>query len=269
MTQPTTDILDHLSSPTVTLEFDSRTPTLTIDNPTHRNALTAEMRREMFDHLRHLAHRTDIRAIILTGKGTDFSAGMDISEIDAQAVDGVAEDMIQLEEAIAQFPVPVIAAIRGNCIGAAAQLAVACDLRICDTTARFAITPAKLGLVYPARSIERLLAVVGVAAAKQLLLTGATLDAETAKTLGIVTTLVDTDLDAQAAATACTIASRSPISVRAAKEMLEAASIGGRVPEEVQTRWSASRITDSAVGITAFGNRCAPIFPDFKVNTDE
>lgn len=266
MTPSTTDTSDHCAgpapSPTVSLTLDTPVPILTFDNPTRRNALTATMRGELLDHLRKLAHRADIRSIILTGSGADFCAGMDISEIDPETVDGVGEDMIELEEAIARCPVPVIAAIRGNCIGAAAQLAVACDLRICDRTARFAITPAKLGLVYPARSIERLIAVVGVAAAKQLLLTGSTLDAETARVLGIVTTVVDTDLDASAAETARVIAARSPISVRAAKEMLEAASMGGPVPDAIRTRWAALRSADSAIGVAAFRNRRAPIFPD-------
>lgn len=266
MAPPITDPRDTSSFSTVSLQMDSSTPTLTLDNPTRRNALTAVMRRELLDHLAHLAHRADIRAIILTGKGPDFSAGMDINEIDDQTVDGVAEDMIHLEDAIAQFPVPVIAAIRGNCIGAATQLAVACDIRLCDTTASFAITPAKLGLVYPARSIERLVAVVGVAAAKQLLLTGAAVDAETAKDLGIVTSVVDTHLEVHAAETAGTVALRSPISVRAAKEMLEAASVGGRVPEDLQTRWAGLRSRDSAVGIAAFTNRRMPTFPDFSAD---
>ena len=88
------------------------------------------------------------------------------------------------EEALAAFPKPTLAAIRGYCVGGGCQLAAACDLRFAEEGALFGVTPAKLGIVYPASSTRRLVSLVGPATAKYLLFSGELIDAERALRTG-------------------------------------------------------------------------------------
>ncbi|OEV15777.1 enoyl-CoA hydratase, partial [Streptomyces nanshensis] len=93
---------------------------------------------------------------------------------------------VAAEEALAAFPKPTVAAVHGHCVGGGCQLAAACDLRFAAHDALFGITPAKLGIVYPASSTERLVRLVGPATAKFLLYSGELIDAERALRTGLV-----------------------------------------------------------------------------------
>ena len=153
--------------------------TVVIHHPAKRNAMTAAMWAALPPLLDALASDTGVRALVLTGEGGTFCAGADISTLQGSPEE--AQSLaVRAEEALAAFPKPTLAAIRGHCVGGGSQLAAACDLRFAMEGALFGVTPAKLGIVYPASSTRRLVSLVGPAAAKYLLFSGELIDAERA-----------------------------------------------------------------------------------------
>jgi enoyl-CoA hydratase/carnithine racemase len=129
--------------------------TVVVHHPAKRNAMTAAMWRALPPLLDTLAADPDVRALVLTGEGGTFCAGADISTLQGSPREA-QELAVAAEEALAAFPKPTLAAVRGHCVGGGAQLAAACDLRFAQQGALFGVTPAKLGIVYPASSTRRL-----------------------------------------------------------------------------------------------------------------
>jgi enoyl-CoA hydratase/carnithine racemase len=207
--------------------------------------------------------------VILKGAGGHFASGADIAEFgDIFSSPSNAEDYLALMEAAGEalenLPKPAIALIEGYCIGAGLALALACDLRIAASGARLGAPPAKLGLVYGPGDIRRLVAAVGVEAAKSMLFTGALVPAETALSMGLVSELHDGDAAAAAHRRAEAIAALSPWSIRTTKAMinlLERADPGYRSQGRA---WFADAVEqgDLAEGVLAFSQRRAPIFRD-------
>lgn len=248
--------------PHVGVDTEAGIATLTLHNPRRKNALTRPMRRQLISHLADLGARPDVSTIVLTGAGREFSAGMDIREIQPDELSEGEAEFLRVEEAIVRCPVPTIAAIEGHCVGAAMQLALACDLRLASRGSRFAITPAKLGLVYPAPAIARLVRVVGPSVARRLLFTAELIDARTAQRCGIVDDLAaPEDFAAMVRTLARTIASRSSVSVAAAKQMINAVVATGDVPKDLAARWATIENPDLPAGLQAFATRSEPVFP--------
>lgn len=207
--------------------------------------------------------RTDpaVTVVVLRGAGDHFCAGADIGELLESRTPSFLELNARAETALATLPKPTIAAIDGDCIGGGCALALAADLRIATRRARFGITPAKLGIVYPAASLERAVGVIGPSAAKRLLMTGALVDAEEALRLGLVDRLVD-DLDLAVDEVAAELASRSLLTQAATKEMVAHIAATGSVPDDVAARWAAIArdAGDLAEGVAAFAERRPPRF---------
>ena len=164
---------------------------LTLSQPARRNAINAAM----WAGIPFLLKDLDARVLIITGEGEHFASGADISEFGS--LYATPEDSAEISaaianafNAIAEFPAPTIAMIRGACVGGGAGIALACDLRFADTTTRFAITPAKLGLVYPFHDIHRLVSAVGIATAKDILYSARVLGSDEADRLGLYTRVV-------------------------------------------------------------------------------
>lgn len=238
--------------------------TVRIDRPGRRGALTARMWQAVPDLLAGLARDPGTAVLVLTGTGGVFSAGADILELREHYTTEEAADAYHAlnsaaEQALADFPKPTIAMVSGACVGGGCQLAAACDLRVADTTARFGVTPARLGIVYDAGATRRLARLVGPAAAKYLLFTGELIDAEHALRIGLVDQVwPPQDAERQTAALARTIAARSQLTVRAAKETIDA-------PEPDQDRvraWERESRggPDVHEGLTAFAERRRPRF---------
>lgn len=161
--------------------------TVVISHPAKRNAMTASMWRALPELLTGLARDPAVRALVLTGAGPTFCAGADISSLtgdeDPRAL------AVTAEEALAAFPKPTLAAVRGFCVGGGSQLAAACDLRFAEEGASFGVTPAKLGIVYPASSTRRLASLVGPAWAKYLLFSAELIGADQALRAGFLNEL--------------------------------------------------------------------------------
>ncbi|MBO8188741.1 enoyl-CoA hydratase/isomerase family protein [Streptomyces spirodelae] len=251
----------------VRAEHDEGVRTLTIDHPAKRNAMTPAMWRRLPELLAELAADPDVRVLVLTGADGTFCAGADISALrdtaeGASGNGGAAREQqalaVAAEEALAAFPRPTLALVRGHCVGGGCQLAAACDLRFAAHDARFGITPAKLGIVYPASSTERLVRLTGPATAKFLLYSGELIDAERALRVGLVDEVhPGAELDKRVAEFARTLAARSALTQAAAKEFAD----GRTGPDRVE-HWQreAARSNEAAEGVAAFLDRRAPRF---------
>ncbi|MBD0841257.1 MULTISPECIES: enoyl-CoA hydratase/isomerase family protein [unclassified Streptomyces] len=229
--------------------------TVVIHHPAKRNAMTAAMWRALPPLLDALAADPEVRALVLTGAGQTFCAGADISGLQhsAEEAQGLA---VLAEEALAAFPRPTLAAVRGHCVGGGAQLAAACDLRFAEEGSLFGVTPAKLGIVYPASATRRLVSLTGPAAAKYLLFSGELIDAERALRTGLVDELLPAgELDKRVAEFTRVLVSRSQLTQAAAKEFAN-----GRTDRDAYWTEQARGSGDTAEGVTAFLERRAPRF---------
>ncbi|MEU1329060.1 enoyl-CoA hydratase-related protein [Streptomyces sp. NPDC005865] len=229
--------------------------TVVIDHPAKRNAMTADMWRQVPPLFDALTADPAVRAVVLTGAGDTFCAGADISTLRESA--GTAQELaVRAEEALAACPKPTLAMVRGYCVGGGAQLAGACDLRFADEGALFGVTPAKLGIVYPASSTRRLVSLVGPATAKYLLFSGELIDAERALRTGLVDeVLPDGGLDKRVAEFTRVLASRSRLTQAAAKEFAT-----GRTDRNAYWTEQARGSGDTAEGVAAFLERRPPRF---------
>ncbi|MFJ9589394.1 enoyl-CoA hydratase/isomerase family protein [Streptomyces acidicola] len=229
--------------------------TVVIHHPAKRNAMTVGMWRALPPLLDDLAADPAVRALVLTGEGDTFCAGADIltlreSPDEAQALAGLAE------EALAAFPKPSLAAVRGYCVGGGSQLAAACDLRFAEEGALFGVTPAKLGIVYPASSTRRLVSLVGPGTAKYLLFSGELIDAERALRTGLVDEVLPVgELGKRVGEFTRVLVSRSQLTQAAAKEFAN-----GRTDRDAHWAEQARGSGDTAEGVAAFLERRAPRF---------
>ena len=191
--------------------------TIELQRPERRNALNSQLVEELRETLQKASegsHGT-IRAIVLTGQGTVFCAGADLSG-DAFAA-GYPDRLIELHKAMDAAPIPVIGAINGPAIGAGLQLAMQCDLRVVAPEAFFQFPTSKYGLALDNWSIRRLSSLVGHGRARAMLLTAEKLTAETALLTGMAIR-IGTLADAQA--WAAEIAGLAPLAIQHAKRVL-------------------------------------------------
>ncbi|MCX5562308.1 enoyl-CoA hydratase/isomerase family protein [Streptomyces sp. NBC_00038] len=229
--------------------------TVVIHHPAKRNAMTAGMWRALPPLLDELRDDADVHALVLTGEGDTFCAGADISTLrgSPDEAQGLA---VLAEEALAAFPKPTLAAIRGYCVGGGSQLAAACDLRFAAEGALFGVTPAKLGIVYPSSSTRRLVSLVGPATAKYLLFSGELIDAERALRTGFVDeVLPGGELDKRVGEFTRVLAGRSLLTQAAAKEFAN-----GRMDRDAYWAERARGSGDTAEGVAAFLERRPPRF---------
>jgi enoyl-CoA hydratase/carnithine racemase len=216
------------------------------------------------EQLGHLAADPSVRLLLVRGAGDHFCAGADIVGLgDASATDYRSANAAA-EEALASFPRPTIAVIKGACVGGGAGIAVACDLRIADTTSCFGITPARLGIVYPAQATERVVRLIGPSAAKHLLYTAEIIDADRAARIGLVDEIVDPDrLDHRVGElTGLLVHQRSLLTQMASKEIVDEIALGGQAHPATEARWQriVASSADPAEGIAAFVGRRPPRF---------
>src|SRR5215218_6636869 len=193
---------------------DGHVITLELQRPERRNALNSELVDGLREAVEH-APEQDIRAIVLTGQGTVFCAGADLSG-DVFAAD-FPDRAIALNKAIDATPVPVIAAINGPAIGAGVQLAMICDLRVVAPEAYFQFPIAKYGLALDNWSIRRLTSLVGAGRARGMLFGAERLTADVALQTGMANRI---GALADAQAWAQELAGYAPIALQHAKRVL-------------------------------------------------
>lgn len=235
------------------LSADGHVATLRINRPAKRNAMTVEMWRVLPTILAPLADDPAVRVLVLTGADGTFCSGADISEIAGLAEAGDDTGLTAVaEEALATFPKPTIAMIEGFCVGGGCQLAMACDLRLAAEDARFGITPARLGVVYPLSATRRLVGLVGPSAAKLLLYSADLVDAPAALRTGLVDEVhPPRELGERVYGLARTFAGRSQLTLAATKEIIGDIVAGGDAETRVR-EWQARSREERAEGIAAF-----------------
>jgi enoyl-CoA hydratase/carnithine racemase len=240
---------------------------LTLSQPARRNALNAAMWNALPDVLKTLKD-ADPKVLIVQGDGDHFASGADISEFGTlyatpESSAKISADIAAAMDALAAFPVPTVALIRGACVGGGLGLALACDIRMADNTAKFAITPAKLGLVYPFSDVARLIAAVGAPNAKDILFSARLIKAKRAAKMGLVNTVVKPDeLDASVEDYARSIAAQSTQSARAMKTMFAAYAAGQRAETaETEALFLGGFASDDFMeGYSAFMEKRKPNF---------
>jgi enoyl-CoA hydratase len=243
---------------------------VTFNNPERLNAVSLDMWEATTRILDDFAADNDIRVVVLTGAGGNaFVSGADISKfeneranLEAQRVYGKKVDAAYA--AVAEFPKPTVAMIRGYCIGGGLGLATCCDLRIASDNSRFAVPAAKLGLGYGYTGLKRLVDIVGPAFAKEIFYTARQFDAQEAVTMGLINRVVpSTELEGAVKSITDMICANAPLTIKAVKytvgEILkdESKRNVGRTVEMVEQCF-ASR--DYNEGRAAFMEKRKPAF---------
>ena len=241
---------------------------ITLNQVEKCNALTAQMWSDLTARLKEAEANPDLKLLIVTGAGANFAAGADISEFKTLYATPETSAEISLKistaiEALANFPRPTIAKIRGACVGGGAGIALACDLRFADTTSKYAITPGKLGLVYPFCDVRRLVQAVGPSNAKDILFSARLVDSTEAKAMGLIDRcLTPGALDEQVLNYAQLVCKTSQASVETTKKMFLSIAQGQSEETDVTEKWflDAFSSDDFKEGYTAFMEKRKPQF---------
>jgi len=247
----------------VTVEKDNGVAVVTLNRPEAMNALSKALRSRLYEVMTQIDSDDDVRAVILTGAGERaFTAGLDLKELGSQPgalgaanAEGADENPVKAIEVCTK---PVIGAINGVAITGGFEVALACDVLIASTNARFADTHARVGILPGWGLSQKLSRIIGISRAKQLSFTGNFLDAATAERWGLVNQVVaPEELMPRARALAADMASIDPRRMLAYKQLIDqgyAASFGdalaiehrissaanGKVaPEDVEARRQA------------------------------
>jgi enoyl-CoA hydratase/carnithine racemase len=203
---------------------------LTLNRPEKRNALNLHTWSRIGEGIAELNADPEVRVIIMRGATPQaFIAGADISEFpslraDAAQARSYRDAPNRALAAMVECPKPIIAMISGVCVGGGVQVALACDIRLAARSTRFSVPAARLGLAYPLEGVVALMAVVGPANARDILLSARLFDAEEAAAMGLVNRLLDpVELEAFTRTYALKMAENAPLSVAAAKAAIREA----------------------------------------------
>jgi enoyl-CoA hydratase len=240
---------------------------ITLNRPDKLNALNEAVRQRLMEVVDALATDDAVKVAVLHGAGEKaFVAGADIAEFAERSPTEQREVYLRrrVYDALAAFPKPVIAAIHGYCLGGGSELALACDVRVADRTARFSQAEIRIGLIPGAGGTQRLARLVGPGQALRIALTGDMVEAEEAHRIGLVEFLVDEGrhLD-KALELAGRMARWSPVSLRLIKQSVRAAmetplSAGLELEKELFLAAFASE--DGREGVRAFIEKRTPEF---------
>jgi enoyl-CoA hydratase/carnithine racemase len=179
--------------PILQIERDGAVAVLTLNRPHAMNALSLALRRAIAAAFRTLADDAMVGVVVLTGRGRAFCAGLDLKELGGEAGGGSSDALLGEDDCIAAiraYPLPIIGAVNGFAITGGFELALACDVLVASTEARFADTHGRVGIV-PGWGLSQLLPRrIGSSRARELSFTGNFLDAETAASWGLVNRVV-------------------------------------------------------------------------------
>jgi enoyl-CoA hydratase/carnithine racemase len=242
---------------------------LIFDNPERRNAVSVEMWEAIPQVLGDFGADAAIRLVVLAGAGDKaFVSGADISQFEkerasADAVKRYEEIGERAQAAIAGFDKPVIAMIRGYCLGGGLNIANLCDLRIAAEDARFGIPAARMGLGYRASSMKKLVDIVGKSAALEIMLTARQFSAAEALAIGLVHKVVPVpELETATRAYCDMIAANAPLTMGASKRIIREVTKGGAYDAAACEAWVKECFAseDYIEGRRAFMEKRKPAF---------
>ncbi len=205
-------------------EMEDGVGLVTFNQPEKRNAMSVDMWEGLGQILDAFADDDRVRVIVLTGAGSKaFVSGADISQFEKTRADSNAQgEYDKLTSAgrakLADFPKPVIARVRGYCLGGGLGIAMQADIRIAAVDSEFGIPAARLGIAYGYEMVRKLVSLVGPSHARMMLYTGTRINATEAERIGLINRVVaDEDLTDVVVDIARAIADNAPLSIRAAK----------------------------------------------------
>ncbi|MFE6509452.1 enoyl-CoA hydratase/isomerase family protein [Nocardioides sp. NPDC057767] len=247
----------------VTLDHDGPVAVITLNRPNAHNAMSIRMVRQLADITAAVRADPDLRAVVITGAGDRaFSAGGDLGELIPHLTAGELEVLIPdpSKRFFSDVYVPVIAAVNGLCVAGGLEVLLGTDIRISSADAVFGLPEVKWGLIPGGGSHVRLPQQIGWPAAMHLLLTGETIDAETALRLGLINEILPpADVHARAMTVANAIAANAPIAVRTAKEIaVKALANEPRFQLETALNERVLATNDAREGPAAFMERRSP-----------
>jgi enoyl-CoA hydratase len=199
---------------------------LTLNRPDVRNALSRDLLETLGDRIAEIAADSSVRAVVVTGAGKAFAAGADIAAMrEMTAIEGEAFSRLghRVLASLEELSVPVIAAVNGFALGGGCEIACACDWVYATRRARFGQPEVNLGLIPGFGGTSRLPRRVGVAWAREMVMTGELIEAEVAERIGLVNRVfeeVDEMLEAAVKAGE-TVAAKGPLAVAQAKRLLQ------------------------------------------------
>lgn len=204
----------------VSFNEDTGVGYLTMNRPDALNALSGQLTSDIVAGLKALnginEESVDMRVVVMEGAGGNFSAGADITEFGGGGpVTSVSRSHYRF---IMEYPLPVIAKIRGYCLGGGLETAMSCDFRIAHEDANLGLPEVDLGLIPGAGGVQLISRLVNPSAAKEIAMTGEHISADRAKELGILNHVHGDDLDDAVDEFAETLASKPPLSIQAIKE---------------------------------------------------
>jgi len=249
----------------IELGFDNGVAWITLNRPDKLNAFTATMQEELKEALSRIQQSGDVRCLVITGAGRGFSAGQDLADLDLSNLGDVVEKYYNpLIRTITNLPMPVIACVNGVAAGAAANLALACDIVIAGRSAKFIQSFHQLGLVPDGGGSWTLPRLVGLARSTALCLTGEPVSAKKAAKWGMIWRCVDDEkLIKETSALAHTFANKATVGLGFTKQLLrlsQTRTLDEQLDLERDYQQAASQTNDFSEGVEAFLNKRKPEF---------
>jgi len=252
----------------IRVDQSSTHATVWIDNTSRKNAISLSMWIELARVFKALSESSPLRCIVLRGAGTEaFGSGADISEFEQVRADTAqarhfAEQTHDAFHAVRDCSIPVLAAIRGACVGGALEMAAFCDIRVASEDSRFGVPIARLGAVLAYPEMEGLVRLVGPNGALEVVLEGRILNATEALSKGIVNRVVAVaDFEAEVQATLERICAGAPLSARWHKKFIN--KLRDKTPltqADLEEGYACYDTQDYRIGYTSFLQKQPPQF---------
>ena len=244
---------------------EQRTALVRLNRPKQLNALNGAVMDALCQALEELDRDDAVRAIVVTGSERAFAAGADIGEMaDATPIDMLTTNRIGQWDRIRRITKPVIAAVNGWALGGGCELAMTLDLVVAGESAKFGQPEINIGVIPGAGGTQRLTRAIGKSKAMRMILTGEPIDAREAEAAGLVAVVTHDELVVEdALALAATVAEKSPIALRLAKEAVNAAyemSLTDALGHERRLFYLLFASEDQKEGMAAFLEKRSPDF---------
>lgn len=259
---------------TVSVQTHGRVSILTLDAPRTRNALSNATLERLASLLDEFERDSDVGAVVLAGGKKVFASGADLRDLAAtEAADHYFGQRNQYWARIGAFSKPTVAAVAGMCLGGGCELAMACDLIVASSTARFGLPETALGLIPGAGGTQRMTRAIGKAKTMDVILAGRLLDAFEAEASGLISRVVESDDPAPVAIeVAGEIARRGPYALRLAKQTVNdsfGTPLTAGIGLERRAFAMALGSQDAAEGIAAFLEKRSPDWPSVRRPDDQ
>jgi enoyl-CoA hydratase/carnithine racemase len=242
---------------------------IVLNRPEKRNALNTELIEALGEALRAAAADVDVRCVVLRGAGTMFSSGMDAADLTSIARDpdnlrDWRERILAIWSLCERMAKPTVAQIHGACLGGAAELALACDLRVVAEESMIGLVETRVGLIPDLGGCSRLAAVVGLGRAKELIMCSKFVDGIEAERIGLANRVAPAaELDAAVGLLVGELLGCAPLAVGLAKGIIDSAAmpnLDGTLEQEVTAQELCATSDDFREGLLAFAQRRPPRF---------